>query len=83
MEIANAIANMQSLNNLSTGQQGIVRLLTGGHLFCSRAANLGFTSGAEVTVIQNYGRGPMMVALRGTRVALGRAEAASVMVEAR
>jgi Fe2+ transport system protein FeoA len=33
-------------------------------------------------VRQNYGRGPIVVALRGTLVALGRAEAARIFVAA-
>ena len=45
-------------------------------------ANLGFTAGAPVTVRQNYGRGPIVVALRGTLVALGRAEAGRILVRA-
>ncbi len=69
------------LSVMVVGQRGIVRSLGGGHLFRSRAANLGFTAGAEVTVTQNYGQGPIIVALRGTRVALGRAEAALVWIE--
>ena len=81
MAMIDAVKNAQSLSNLPTGRQGVVRSLHGGRLFCSHAANLGFTAGAEVTVMQNYGRGPMIVALRGTRVALGRAEAARVMVD--
>jgi len=42
---------------------------------------LGFTAGAEVAVVQNYGRGPIIVAVRDTRVALGRGEAAKIQVE--
>ena len=72
----------QTLSALNVGQRGVVRALGGGHLFRSRAANLGFTAGAEVTVVQNYGRGPIIVAVRGTRVALGRAEAGLVWIEA-
>ena len=83
MTVANTVRNALSLSNIPTGQRGVVCSLHGERLFCSHAANLGFTTGAEVTVVQNYGRGPMIVALRGTRVALGRAEAAQVMVEAR
>jgi Fe2+ transport system protein FeoA len=30
---------------------------------------------------QNYGRGPLIVIVRGTRVALGRSEAAKIVVE--
>lgn len=48
----------------------------------SRAAALGFTPGAKVTVVQNYGRGPIIVAVRGTRLALGRGEALKIRIEA-
>lgn len=66
--------------DLPAGSGAIIHSLTGGHDFCSRMANLGFTAGAPVTVRQNYGRGPIVVALRGTLVALGRAEAARILV---
>ncbi len=70
-----------SLSGLPAGGQGFVHTLRGGHEFCSRMANLGFTTGASVTVVQNIGRGPMLVSVRGTLVALGRAEAAKVVVK--
>ena len=60
---------------------GVIHSLLGERSFGSRVANLGFTVGAPVSVRQNYGRGPMIVALRGTLVALGRAEAAKVLVQ--
>jgi ferrous iron transport protein A len=44
--------------------------------------SLGFTPGTEVTLLQNYGRGPLLVTVRDTRVALGRGEALKVLVEA-
>ncbi len=72
---------MTLLSALQAGGQGVVRRLTGERAFCSRAANLGFTEGAQVLMIQNYGRGPIIVAVRGTRVALGRLEAANVLVD--
>ena len=78
MEATNAAG--QALSTLPAGVAGIVYSLLGGKAFRSRVANLGFTAGAEVKVIQNYGRGPMIVAVRGTRVALGRAEAGQVLV---
>jgi ferrous iron transport protein A len=70
-----------SLSSLAAGQHGTVLSLDGGRIFRSRAANLGFTAGTQVTVVQNFGRGPMIVSLRGTRVALGRDEAVLVCVE--
>ena len=71
----------QSLSAQPAGRQARVHSLDGGHEFRSRAANLGFTIGAPLTVVQNYGRGPMLVSLRGTLVALGRGEAAKVLVQ--
>lgn len=70
------------LSALAAGATATIRTLQGGHEFCSRLANLGFTVGATITVAQNYGRGPMLVSVRGALVALGRAEAAKVLVTA-
>jgi ferrous iron transport protein A len=66
--------------DLPPGAAALVHSLTGGRDFCSRMANLGFTAGAPVTVRQNYGHGPIVVAVRGTLVALGRAEASRIFV---
>jgi ferrous iron transport protein A len=55
--------------------------MAGGHQFLSRLASLGFTPGAQLEVLQNYGHGPIIVRLRDTRVALGRGEAEKILVE--
>jgi len=47
----------------------------------ARLASLGFTPGARVDMAQNYGKGPLIVSVRGARVALGRGEAARILVE--
>lgn len=70
----------QSISDLKAGAQAVIDSLAGGHDFCSRMASLGFTCGAAIEVRQNYGHGPVLVALRGTLVALGRNEAARVLV---
>lgn len=75
-----AVRHLSALSALPAGQQAVVHSLQGHHGFCSRLANLGFTAGAPVRVVQNYGHGPILVSLRGTLVALGRAEAANVLV---
>jgi Fe2+ transport system protein FeoA len=69
-----------TISDLKAGTQAIVDSLAGGHDFCSRLANLGFTNGAAIVVRQNYGHGPVVVTVRGTLVALGRSEAARVFV---
>jgi ferrous iron transport protein A len=68
------------LSALSTGEQGAVVQLEGGRGLLSRMASLGFTPGAEVTVLQNFGRGPLIVRVREARVALGRGEAKKIHV---
>jgi ferrous iron transport protein A len=66
------------LNDLATGESALVLELDGGTHFRGRMASLGFTPGATVKMIQNYGHGAVIVSLRGTRVALGRGEARKV-----
>jgi ferrous iron transport protein A len=69
-----------SLSALASGEAGVVRELTGGWGFMSRLATLGFTPGARLTMVQNFGHGPLIVNIRGTRIALGRGEAAKVHI---
>ncbi len=68
------------LASLPAGARGIVHALQGGHHFVARLATLGLTIGATITVLQNYGHGPLMVLVRGTRVALGRNEARRILI---
>lgn len=76
----NAVADVP-LSALRPGERAIVRRVIGGHGIVGRLACLGFTPGAEVTMVQNFGRGPLIVEVRGTRIALGRREAARVWVQ--
>jgi len=46
----------------------------------SRMVSLGFTPGVEVIMVQNLGRGALIVQIRDARVALGRGEAFRVLV---
>jgi ferrous iron transport protein B len=70
------------LIDLESGQQGMVRKLEGGHKFLSRMAAMGFTPGAPVTMIQRQGSGPILVSLRGAKVALGILEAERIFLSA-
>jgi len=71
---------MAPLNSLETGEVGVVQALDGGRGFISRAAALGFTPGIEVAMVQNFRRGPLIVVVRDTHVALGRGEARKIQV---
>ncbi|MFO7697297.1 MAG: FeoA family protein [Anaerolineae bacterium] len=69
-----------TLANLEQGREGAVVSLRGGHGFVSRLAALGFTPGATVLVIRNSLRGPIIVGVMDTRIALGRNQAEGVLV---
>jgi ferrous iron transport protein B len=68
------------LMELKPGKKAIIRKLEGGRSVLSRLATLGFTPGADVVVLRSSERGPLLVSLRGSRVALGRGEAEHVFV---
>ncbi len=68
------------LSELGVDEQSAVLQLGGGRGFVSRLAILGFTPGALLTMVQNFGRGPVIVSVRDTRIALGRGEAAKILV---
>jgi ferrous iron transport protein B len=71
----------KSLLELKNSEHGVVRHVRGGHLFTGRLATMGFTPGVEITIARNDGHGPILVVARGARLALGRGEAAKIMVE--
>ena len=69
-----------SLSSILTGQIGTILDLKGGRGLVGRLASLGFTPGASVEMLQNYGHGPLIVEVRDVRIALGRGEARKVLV---
>jgi ferrous iron transport protein A len=73
--------NQIPLAELVTGENATVISFTAGRAVINRMASLGITPGAKIDMTQNYGHGPLIVIVRGTRVALGRGEAAKVLVE--
>ncbi|HTP03175.1 MAG TPA: FeoA family protein [Anaerolineales bacterium] len=70
-----------NLSQLPTNGLATILSFSTGRLEMSRLASLGFTPGAKVNMTQNFGRGPLIVTVRGTRVALGRGEAAQIFVQ--
>jgi len=66
---------------MKAGENATILAFQGGRTVNNRLTSLGFTPGVRVNMLQNYGRGPLIVKVRGTRVALGRGEAAKLIVE--
>ena len=71
---------MSPLSALRNGEVGVVQDIAGGYGFISRISATGFTHDTEVTMVRNWRRGPVIVFLRDTQMALGRGEAAKIMV---
>ena len=70
-----------SLYDLPVGTHCVISHIHGGRTFISRMATLGFTIGAEVAILQNYGHGAIIVSVRNTRIALGHGEARKIQVK--
>jgi ferrous iron transport protein B len=68
------------LTEMHPGDSGLVRHLDGGHNFISRLASMGFTPGVRVTIVRNNERGPLLVRVRGSQVALGLGEAQQIQL---
>jgi ferrous iron transport protein A len=69
------------LAELKTGEHATLYEIRTEKGVARRMGSLGFTPGVDIVMTQNYGRGPLVVTLRGTRVALGREEARRAIVQ--
>lgn len=71
---------ISTLSQIHQGDRVFVDSLYEGNALNRRLVSLGFTPGVDVEIVQNFGRGPMIVKVRGTRIALGRGEAEKISV---
>jgi len=71
------------LSEVHAGDHATVVAFQGARAVNNRLASLGFTPGVPINMSQNYEHGPLIVTVRGTRVALGRGEASQIIVLAR
>jgi DtxR family Mn-dependent transcriptional regulator len=70
-----------AVSELRPDQVGTIVDLSGGRSFMARLLALGCSPGTEVKMVHNSGHGPLIVSVRGTRVALGRGEAERLRVK--
>jgi len=76
-----APSNVVPLTGLLDGQKGILSFIGGGQGTSQRLADLGLTPDTEIKVIKSaLFRGPLMISVRGTTLAIGRGIAAKVFV---
>jgi ferrous iron transport protein A len=67
------------LSTVPIGQPVRLAKIDAGRRLTHRLTELGLTPGVELTVIQNTG-GPLLISVRGSRIALGREMARKILV---
>ncbi len=65
------------------GSKVVIKNISGGTGLKTRLNEMGINRGTEINVIQNDGWGPVLIALSGSRIALGRQMAGKILVELR
>lgn len=68
------------LSMLGAGERARLLKVSANESLVSRLNAMGLTPGVEVTVIQDAG-GPLLLSVRNSRLALGRAMARKILVE--
>lgn len=71
---------VQSLLNYKKGDMGTVKKIDAGTEATRRLYEMGFYTGAPINVIKNDA-GPVILCLKGNKVALGRGLAAKILLE--
>ncbi len=71
---------MPPLSMLTPGESGRIAAINADQHTMSRLHSTGFSVQTQVKMIQNTGKGPLIVFVRGTEIALGRREAGSIMI---
>ncbi len=71
---------MPPLSMLTAGESGRIAAINADHHTVSRLHSTGFSVQTHVQMLQNTGKGPLIVFVRGSEVALGRNEANNIMI---
>ncbi len=65
---------------LVVGRKGIVGKIIGGRGVCKRLNELGLVPGAEVEMVNKIANGPVMIRVKGSKLAIGRGLASKVYI---
>ena len=72
---------MMPLAMLGQGQSGRIVQVAGGHGMRQHLSAMGFVPGERVTVVGGAHGGPLLLTVKGTRVAIGRGMAHKILVD--
>ncbi|HUT80878.1 MAG TPA: FeoA domain-containing protein [Candidatus Bathyarchaeia archaeon] len=70
----------KSLLQLEIGEMGIIVLIVGGRTACKRLNEMGLVPGVQINLVNKINSGPVMIKVKGSKLALGRGLASKVMV---
>lgn len=76
-----AIIESLSLDQIGSGEKVVLRAFRGDRELQSRLMLLGLFAGAVADVVQTRRRGPTLIRVRNTLVAIGYEEAKTVLVD--
>jgi len=65
---------------LLVGRKGIVGKIVGGRSVCKRLNELGLVPGTEVEMVNKIANGPVMIRVKGSKLAIGRGLASKVYI---
>lgn len=81
-EVGKRRENLIALSELKEGQSGKIHFIRGGHNVLQRLLDMGLTPSTKITLIKAAPfEGPIQIAVRGSRLALGRGIASKVFVD--
>ncbi|MBN1691147.1 MAG: ferrous iron transport protein A [Dehalococcoidia bacterium] len=69
-----------ALGELPPGEIAVIKTCGGGRGSMGRCLSLGFTPGSVIKMLENYRRGPVLVRVHDTEVAIGRQLAEKIIV---
>jgi len=69
------------LSTLINNEKGKISIIDGCFTLIKRLTDLGLTKDCIVEMRNNFGRGPILILVRGTELALGRMIAEKIWVE--
>ena len=73
------MSNTSILSSIPAGQTVHMARIDAGRRLKHRLTELGLTPGVKVTIVQNNG-GPILISVRGSRIAIGREMANKIQV---
>ncbi|NHJ84243.1 MAG: ferrous iron transport protein A [Asgard group archaeon] len=69
-----------SLIDLAVGNRGKIIAIIGGRNACKRLNELGLVPGVEIEMVNKISSGPVMIRVKGSKLAIGRGLAAKVRI---